>query len=281
MKFQLDYLAARLNERYDHIRFREECESPVFNRDTGDILNSNIRKDQYGLDVHGRQVTARCYKGGQFPFAGIVNREQLKVTRVDIACDVSSKDMGEDYNAIQHGQFLKRKIQNFYSEVHRKVLYSYFESITPSGGLAITHIFGARSSDKQIRIYTKSTDTEQVLRIEFQLRKELSRSAWTIISQNVFDQQALSECFSAIEVKLLRQNLLNLGLANPKIDLAREVETEASNREQWVLTQVLAACIKEFNDNRNNLPEKLLKAFNAHYVQLAQKDSDYLNGTIL
>lgn len=276
MKFHFDYLSARLTDRYNWIRFDEECKSQNFDKLSGQVLDIAIRKDQRGMDIHGYQVTARTYNGGQYKFAQIVNRELLKVTRVDIACDLEPGDYpGFKFNANELGSRLKRVLDNFYLKTKRNLISHSWKNPLPSGGIALGHEFGARSSDKQIRIYTKVSPSGAVLRLEFQLRQELARSIWELVKENVYSQDLLAKAFFSLEAKLLEPGIFKLAYSGGLIELTRDSEQEPSNRENWVLTQVLSACIKEFNETGKDLPEKLKKAFDAHFMQIAQENIRY------
>lgn len=277
MNFGLDYLSAHLDRSgYDLAQFEREAASPTFIRETGEINNSTIPQSQYRKDIHGQSVVIGTYLGGQYGFSPIVCREGLKVTRVDIKCDVTNWDKWKEANdANDYGFFLKRRIQNYYSREGRRVTTATHKSYSSSGNIYYTHTFGARGSEYQIRIYTKDSELEQVLRIEFQLRKELARSVWEHISPNIYDQSLLSKAFSAIEQLILEHNTLLLDYEASDIEIDRMPQPEASKREVWIRTQVKAAVIKHFKETGVDLSKILYDDIQSYFAGITQSNIIY------
>lgn len=277
MNFGLDYLSAHLDPKgYDFVQFENEAQSPVFNRETGDINNSKIPRSCYRADVHYNDVVIGAYSGGQFGFAEIVNREGLKVTRVDLKLDITPKELiSEECTANEAGNILSRKIRNFFLKEGRRVQHHEDTTLSKDSNTPRTHVFGARGSEYQIRIYTKNQDTGQLVRIEFQLRKELARNVWSIIQDNPYNQSLLARAFFSIEATILSKGLLGVEFNQDVPVLRKDKEEAPTNREAWIRTQVLSACLKEFKETGKNLPEILLKDFNAHFTTLMQNNIDY------
>jgi hypothetical protein len=222
-------------------------------------------------------VVIGTYSGGQFGFAPIVIREGLKVTRVDIKCDLSQWDGKENgRTANEYGGWLAKLVRNYLLKQGRRVQTGKDSGYEAGYGEVITHRVGARGSEWQLRIYTKITPTkEQVLRIEWQLRKDLGRSIWEHISPNIYDQRLLLEAFQGVENLVLTPGLLQIPYDKTDFLPVREKDTEQSDRERWIRTQVLSACLKEFKETGKNLPELLLADFNKHFETLAANNEVY------
>lgn len=281
MNFGLDYLSAHLDKAsYDLWAFEREAASPVFNRETGEINNVAIPKKTYRKDVHLMDVVIGTYSGGQFGFAPIVIREGLKVTRVDLKCDIYDwTGSNEGRTANDYGIYIARTLKNYFASKGRRVHYLKGEDTAKGGIKFYSHTFGARGSEWQLRIYTKGQGDGQLVRFEFQLRKELARSVWEVISPNIYDQQLLKSAFSAIESEVLEFGLLQIPYERSDILVSRSPETTNANRERWVRTQVLSACLAEFKESGINLPEMLLADFNKHFATIRELNigNDALN----
>lgn len=277
MKFGLDYLSAHLDERkYNLVQFENEAKSPVFNRETGDIYNSKIPRSNYRADVHYNDVVIGAHSTGQFGFAEIVIREDLKVTRVDLCLDISGKELfNEECTHIQAFQLLRRKISNFFLGSGRRVQSNDYGTISNDPLSPKSCTFGARGSEYQIRLYTKSVDTQALVRIEFQLRKELARNTWDIVKENIYSQDLLAQAFFSIEATILKPGLLGINFTGEVLSIRDEAPISISNREAWVRTQVLSACLKEFKETGKNLPELLLADFNKHFETLQANNQKY------
>lgn len=272
MNFGLDYLGAKLTTKYDVYQFMNEASSPVINRETGDMINSTIPKNQHKIDTYGSISSVRAYAGGQLGLAPIVIREGLKVTRVDIKCDLEPP---KGVTANDYGFKLRDRIDKFYEKAKRKVQYHYHRSVTPTGGIYFTHNFGGRESEKQIRLYTKTSPAGEVLRIEFQCRKELARSVWATIEKNIYNQDLLALAFFSLEAKLLTNNLLGLSYQGQITDLEREIENQFSDRKLWILTQVKQAVLKHFKETGEDLSLLLYQEVQAHFLGIADQNQKY------
>jgi hypothetical protein len=277
MNFGLDYLSAHLDSKgYNFVQFENEAKSPVFNQETGDIYNSKIPRTNYRADVHYNDVVIGAHSGGQYNFAEIVSREGLKVTRVDLKVDCTGKELfSEECSHIEAFHILKRKITNFFLKEGRRVQSNDYGVISSDKNSPRGCTFGARGSEYQIRIYTKLVSEKPVVRIEFQLRKELARNVWQEIQADLYNQDTLARAFFSVENTILCAGLLGLDYKAKLSVLRKPEEQEASNREAWVRTQVLSACLKEFKETGKNLPELLLADFNKHFLTLAANEKDY------
>jgi len=272
MNFGLDYLGCTLTKAYDVYEFMNESSSPVFNRETGDMINSKIPKSQHKIYTYGSISSVNAYSGGQFGLAEIVLRENLKVTRVDIKADIQPP---KGIKANDYGFQLRDKIDRFYEQEKRKSQYHYHRSPNPKGEIYFTHVFGGRDSEKQIRIYTKSTENGEVLRIEFQCRKELARSVWEHCKGNIYSQDLLSLVFFSLEGKLLRKNLLGLHYTGEITELERESDKLVSDRKRWILTQVKQAVLKHLKETGEDLSLLLYQEVQAHFLGIAESNKQY------
>jgi len=273
MQFGLDYLSAHLERKgYTLQRFEEEASSPCYSEETGEITNTLIPLSCWRKDVHGGNVVIGTYSGAQQRFAAIVTREELKVTRVDIKCDIQPQ---EGYSANEYGNWLARQIRNFFLREKRQVQYLDGGKISQDPNTPKTHYFGARGSEYQIRIYSKQNRGEQVLRLELQLRKQLARSVWQLIQPNVYSHELLAKAFASFEKRVLEPGLLKLNWEQEPEELQRELEPEASNREVWMRTQVLSAAIKHFKETGVDLTLILYNDMQKHFEQVTELQKAY------
>jgi len=277
MNFGLDYLSAHLDSKgYNFVQFENEAKSPVFNQETGDIYNSKIPRANYRADVHYNDVVIGAHSGGQYNFAEIVEREGLKVTRVDLKVDCTGKELfSEECTHIEAFRILKRKVTNFFLKKGRRVQCNDYGVVSSDKNSPCGCTFGARGSEYQIRIYTKLVSEKPLVRIEFQLRKELARTVWEAIKNDLYEQPTLARAFFSVEATILTKGLLGLPFELETSNLKTQKEQEPSNREAWIRTQVLSACLKEFKETGKNLPELLLADFNKHFLTLAANEKDY------
>jgi hypothetical protein len=230
----------------------------------------------YRKDIHYGDVVIGSYSGGQFGFAPIVIRENLVVTRVDIKCDLFEWEGSEDgRSAFSYGAYLNRLVRNYLLSKGRHVQTNKSGAISKNPLEPVTYTLGARGSEWQLRIYTRSNDTGQLVRIEWQLRKDLARQVWDIIKPNVYDQRLLMGAFQAVESEILEFGLLQIPYERGSFTISREKANEQSDREKWIRTQVLSACIAEMKESGKNLPELLLADFNRHYKALMSENIEY------
>lgn len=272
--FGLDYLSASLQKNgYDLQHFEDEASAPIWNTETGDMVNSTIPLSKWRKDVHYNNVVIGTYSGGQYNFSTIVTREELKVTRVDIKYDFPRKDGA---NANKLGASLARRIRNFYLKAKRAVQYNDTGTVSPDPNSPKTWYFGGRGSDYQIRIYSKQNDTEWVLRIELQLRKDLARSAWSIIQPDCYNQELYSKAFAAFELTILEPGIFQIpAMVKANVKLFRGIEQEASSRKVWIRTQVFQACLSHFKETGEDLSLVLYEDMQRHFLALAEKNRQY------
>jgi hypothetical protein len=273
MQFGLDYLSAHLERKgYTLQRFEEEAASPCYNQETGEITNTVVPLSCYRKDVHGGNIVIGTYKGGQYGFAPIVIRESLKVTRLDIKCDIQPQ---EGYNANEYGDWMARQIRNFFYRNKRQVTYQVVSKVSADLNAPKTHLFGSRASEYQIRIYSKNGTLSQVLRVEFQLRKELARSVWGLIQSNVYSYELLAKAFASLEARILETGLLHLDWQAEPEPLQREPEPEVSDREAWIRTQVKSAVIKHFKETGVDLSFVLYMDVQNYFMQVKNLQEAY------
>lgn len=270
ISFGLDYLSAHLARKgYDLSAFEQEASSPTANRETGEVTGATIPRKQYRKDIHYGDVVIGAYSGGQYGFAPIVNREGLKVTRVDIRCDISTWEGIEDgRTATNYASYIYRLVRNYLLSKGRRVRSNQGDTVSNNPNEPITYTLGARESEWQLRIYAKDTSGERVVRFEWQLRKDLARQCWAHISPAIDDQQLLMQAFQAIESEVLSANILQIKWGSNDFRVSRGTNKGANAREQWIRTQVLSACLSEFRESGINLPELLLADFNRHFTAI-------------
>lgn len=271
--FGLDWLSAHLERKgYDLSAFEDEASTVVFNQETGDMVNSFIPLSKWRKDVHGGNVVIGCYAGGQYNFAQIVAREELKVTRLDLKVDLEPQ---EGYSANEYGTWLSRQVRNFYFKAKRHVTYNDCGTITSNPDSPKTFLFGARGSEFQMRIYSKQAQSSQVLRVEFQLRKELARQAWAFIRPNIFDQKLLAQAFAIVENTVLNRGVLHLDYEGTDERFNREPDPEPSNREMWIRTQVKSAIIKHIAETGIDLSLVLYQDVQKYFQQKMELQQAY------
>lgn len=274
ISFGLDYLSAHLERKgYDLTLFEQEASSPTANRETGEITGATIPRKQYRKDVHYGDVVIGTYSGGQYGFAPIVNREGLKVTRVDIKCDITHWEGIEDgRTAHSYATYIYRLVRNFLLSKGRRVRSNTGGTVSNNPNEPQTYTLGARESEWQLRIYTRDGDKGALVRFEWQLRKELARQCWSHISPAIDDQHLLSGAFQAVEREVLKDGILQIPYERTDFLVKRTTRTNVHGRERWIRTQVLSACLAEFKETGNNLPETLLRDFNQHFAALQESN---------
>jgi hypothetical protein len=256
---KVDYLSAMLNQDFSATDL-EIWSSAQYPDENGEIRPS-LRSDQYGVDFRGGNAICRTYNEGQFNFWGKVTDHDLRVTRVDLALDV----YGEDY--MYASEMAERTRQSYRN---RKITHTegYWSSPSGTGGeKSHTWTFGSRGSEFQIRIYTKGG----FVRIEFQIRSQLARDVAGAVSAShnaeCKDDHTVVECSRALKgvFKGLESRKLYDDIYLPpdvRLPLPPREVPNKSNRQLWVETQVLKACLKEYRESGINLPLNLLQLFN-------------------
>jgi hypothetical protein len=257
----LDYLSFKLLPQFNATDFRLWAERDVlFDNTTGELCK-NARPDQFGIDFRGGNVVVRTYNGSQVRAYDLVNDWSLPITRIDLALDFYGQ-------GFIFAEGLVEKVLESYRARRITCTQAYWKSPNQLGEMTYTWLFGARKSDFQLRIYTK----KDFVRVEFQIRGKLARYTTASASDlhkyhcRLLEQywvtcpDCLEAAFRAIESRKLVDNLFLPDGA--RVPLPKLLDNNKSNRQLWIETQVLKACVNEYNETGINLPLTLVELFN-------------------
>ncbi len=273
--YGLDYLSVRSGPSWSVSGFLEFCETPLTDED-GTVTGRLIERRNARIDRKGSNLVFSVAGPESTELARLAYELTLPVTRLDLRYDYG---LNERTDLNLYALKLVERVSGYYDRKGIKITRGYWSGKDRTGNAVSTWTFGSRRSRYQLRIYEKMryfhTGNVGVIRVEFQLRHKLASWIAETVCEFPTSQGVLEQAFASCESRLLEQGIFGFVQAAP---LATEPEREArerSSREVWILTQVLPACLKEFEETGKNLPELLLKEFNAHFGQVAQKNMDY------
>lgn len=265
MQASLDYMSVKLSDSFTYHDWLEYAQQPLVDETSGVVIGSRVNKRSYKTDIVYKHVVLSCWGKDTEQLAYMALHHKLEPTRLDIKLDIPGSEI-DDCDKIQAE--LVQNIKQALKARHSRRKHSYHVSQDKEGIEAKTDYFGARDSDSQIRIYKRARayNNPAIVRVEFQLRKELAKSAWVILSKGYFKQSRFQDVFASLEAMILEPGALLINWQNEAIySLDRSKDKIPSSREGWAINQVLPAFIKEFNETGTNLAQLVLDEFNLHF----------------
>lgn len=275
MQAFVDYLSVTLNEGFTYHDWREYAVQPVFNPDTGLIDGCKVPKSSYKTDVIYKHVVLSVWGKDSLELAYLALHHQLEPTRLDIKLDIPESEI-DNVESLQQ-ELVAETIRALKAKKSRRK-HHYHVGPAKDGTPCRTDYFGGRDSDSQIRIYGRQAAnySPACVRVEFQLRGELAKSAWAILVRGFFKQSRLQDVLASLEAQILMPGTFGISWENERIyELDRTKDKPPSSREAWAITQVLPAFIKEFKETGNNLAELVLAEFNKHFLTGMQETIDW------
>lgn len=275
MQIELDYISVTLNDKFTWHDWLEYAEQPVVDDTTGLIVGQKVPKKSYKLDIIYKHWVLSAYGSYAIELAAMAIHFDLEPTRLDIKldCEVSPNEKTEEIQA----RLVSAVILALRERKSRRK-HKYYVQPGKDGYETRTDYFGARDSDSQLRIYgrRKIYSQDPIVRIEWQLRGELAKSAWPILREGFFKQSRLADVMASLETLVLLPGTFGIDWGNEKIyELDRSKDKVNSSRKDWIATQVLQACIKEFAETGENLPEFLLAEFTKHLTEKGKEQSEW------
>lgn len=273
MQAKLDYISVTLNNEFTWHDWLEYAEAPIFDEETGAFLGQRVPKKFYRVDRVYKHIVLSCFGDKTEELAFIARHLGMTVTRLDICLDIFESEV----ESLEEKHYeIVQAVNNFNRKHKRKTKSTVHGEVDANFPVYQTHTWGARSSDSQLRIYRKSTSNSDTnrLRIEFQLRAEFARSAWDIAKAGTFQQGRLRDILASIEAIKFEPGLFGIDWQNSNIyELDRSKDKVQSSRADWIITQVLPACLKEFNETGEDLTALLAREFR---LALERKTQDKL-----
>lgn len=274
---RIDYLTVKLSPSFTFGDWWNYSQSPILDERTGEVCGVRIPQKEWRIARSGKNQTISCWGMYADRLTTLAITEELDITRLDICLDCEVKSENEVLHDIQR---LSGELLSLYKSRGREISHISVQGTARDGGKTETVTFGGRKSPYQIRIYGKRiADTgEQFLRYEFQLRGKLAKTSFNLIRARYGSNRRTREVFRSLEARILKSGAFGIDWGNTAIhEIDRSEDNPPSQRERWIRTQVLAACIKEFHETGRNLPQILLEDFNNHFVAIAAINIDYSN----
>lgn len=275
MNIELDYISVTLTDKFTWHDWLEYAEQPVFHEGTGLIVGQKVPKKSYKLDIIYKHWVLSAYGPYAIELASMAIHFGLEPTRLDIKldCEIPDNLTSETLQAN-----LVTSVKHALQTRKSRRKHKYYVQPGKDGAETRTDYFGARESDSQLRIYgrKKIYSTEPAVRIEWQLRGELAKSAWPILAKGFFKQSRLADVMASLETMVLLPGTFGIDWQNEKIyELDRSKDKVNSSRKDWIATQVLSACLKEFNETGENLAQFLLNEFNRHLIEKGKEQAEW------
>jgi len=277
MEVLLDYLSVTLSDNFTYHDWTEYAEQPVIDEMTGLITGRKVAKSSYETSRVYKHIILSIWGKDTMELAYMAMHHHLEPTRLDIKLDITGSEVK---NLENHQAYLVAQIKQALAAKSSKRKYWFTVTPKTDSGEFRTDYFGGRSSDSQIRIYkrTAAHDKNSKLRIEFQLRTDLAKAIWNIIAKGFFSKRRMTDAMASLESVLLVPGCLGIDWQSPTIyELDREKQKVNSSRKDWIITQVLPAIIKEFNETGENLAEFIKAEFDRHFTQLMNEQQEYDN----
>lgn len=275
MNIELDYISVTLTDKFTWHDWLEYAEQPVLDEGTGLIVGQKVPKKSYKLDIIYKHWVLSAYGPYAIELASMAIHFGLEPTRLDIKldCEVKPDETTEEVQT----RLVSATISALRERKSRRK-HKYYVQPGKDGYETRTDYFGARDSDSQLRIYgrKKIYNNAPVVRVEWQLRGELAKSAWLILAKGFFKQSRLADVMASLETMVLLPGTFGIDWNNEKIyELDRSKDKVNSSRKDWIATQVLSACLKEFNETGENLAQFLLNEFNRHLIEKGKEQAEW------
>lgn len=274
---RLDYLTIKLSSSFTFGDWWNFSQSPIVDEKTGEVCGVRIPQKDWRVAKSGKTSTISCWANYAEVLAQLALTESLDITRIDLCIDIegsSDEQVSHNLTALNH------RVQAYYLGKRRSISNSHFTGTSSDGRENETYLFGGRKSPYQLRLYSKSTNGggPSRYRIEFQLKGKLAKTAWQITKERYLSPKRITETFASLEAKILEPGIFGIDWQGATIhDIDRSEYRPPSQRELWIRTQVLSACIKEFYETGKNLPQILLEDFNNHFIAVAAINIDHSN----
>jgi hypothetical protein len=274
---RIDYLTVKLSPSFTFGDWWNYSQSPILDERTGEICGVRIPQKGWRSDTTGKVTTISCYGAESEKLAVLALTNELDITRLDLALDIEAENNEQVEDNIKA---LYNRLEAYYLDKRRTIVSSYTTGTTADRVSSGTGRFGGNKSPYQIIIYNKSAHSggNDRTRVEFRLKGKLAKTVWQIAKERYLSPKRLVETYASLEAKILKPGILGVNWNSATIhDIDRSEQKLPSKREQWIRTQVLSACIKEFYETGKNLPEILLEDFNNHFQAVAALNIDYQN----
>lgn len=274
---RLDYLTIKLSSSFTFGDWWNFSQSPVIDEKTGEVCGVRIPQKDWRVARSGKTSTISCWGNYADVLAQLALTENLDITRVDLCVDME----GSDYERISdYLATLNSRVQAYYLGKRRPISHAHHTGTSNDGRTNETYLFGGRKSPYQLRLYSKRGAYEDgyTIRVEFQLRGKIAKIIWQTLKERFLSPKRITETFASLEAKILEPGIFGIDWQGATIhDIDRSEYRPPSQRELWIRTQVLSACIKEFYETGKNLPQILLEDFNNHFIAVAAINIDHSN----
>lgn len=275
MEVALDYISVTLNDRFTWHDWLEYAEQPLVDETSGLVIGQRVPKKSYKLDIIYKHWVLSAYGKYTIELASLALHHDLEPTRLDIKIDIPESEV-KNADTIQ-SELVQSVKQALRAKGSRRK-HHYNATPQDNGIETRTDYFGARDSDSQIRIYQRRSqvDKNSLVRVEFQLRAELAKAAWSILVPAFFKPTRLMEVMASLENKVLLPGTFGIDWQSTRLyELDRSKDKVNSSRKDWIYNQVLPACLKEFEETGENLAEFLLEEVYKHLVEKQQKQIEW------
>jgi len=261
----IDYITLVLNDSFSYREMYEYAREQVVDTATGEVLGIRLEPYLFSVNPHyGASVTVSFFKGAEHHGVTLALKHGLKVTRLDIACDLHVKNLATAYQkCAKQAQAESEANKNGASFA---LLIGKNKLENGRHGFRV----GANSSDNQLRVYEKSKDKEgkEALRVEYQLRRDKAQAVFDAIKHDPDNSELIryqiDACINRYHADYLPIKVDELAVLNLPSSVRKD-----GNTEVWVLGIVLNACIRHFDTYGVNLVEKLKVEFDRCYEERA------------
>lgn len=270
MRITLDWITVKLNSDFNIDDWRELAATRVISVETGEQTGINCPDRYWKFNRYGGEDYVSAFGLGTNALCQAAYINELRVSRLDVAIDtVSGNNPDKSLNE------LERVLDEYYQTKGLSITKGQFDGRARGDKGSRTISYGKRSSAYQIRAYTRhspSNAQEWVCRCEFQLRGEYARSFWQALAENYSDPLTLRNTAASLERSIFGSALLKIGDLESDMLLELPDIAPQHNREKWVRTDVLKACIRHFQETGVNLAQLLVEDFNKAIFSQALSD---------